>query len=184
MKKSTWVLLLAIVLVAIGIWDNSGTAEGDVVSSVQVSQEEAPRVGYMAPSFELVGLDGETYKVGGKRDKPLFLNFWASWCGPCRAEAPDLVRLYAKYKDDLDMYSVNVTSSGDSAQKASGFIDEFDMINPVPMDTKGDVFQAYNGIAFPTNFLIDKNGVIRQVYIGMRPVKDIEKEIEALIKER
>lgn len=185
MKKSTLLLSMIVLLAVYGLWNNRSSAESVTRVQTPVSTQEAPRVGFMAPSFELIGIDGETtYTVGGKRDKVLFLNFWASWCGPCRAEAPDLVQLYAKYKDDLDMYSVNVTSSGDSVTNAKAFIDEFNMINPVPLDKKGDVFEAYNGMAFPTNYLIDRNGVIREAYIGMRPAKDMEKMIEKLIREQ
>lgn len=184
MKKSNWMLILSVILIAVGIWSNQIHAEGDRSASAKVSDEEAPRVGYMAPSFNLTDINGQqSYQVGGKRDKVLFLNFWASWCGPCQEEAPDLVKLYAKYKNDLDMYSVNVTSSGDTKEKAQAFVDEYAMINPVLMDTKGDVFNSYNGIAFPTNYIIDKQGVVREVFIGMRSSKQLEQIIQELIQE-
>ncbi len=185
MKKSTGVLLLLVILVAVTVANNhnvSGEERGSAQEAI-VSTEEAPRVGYMAPAFALQSIDGKTsYEVGGKRDKLLFLNFWASWCGPCQAEAPDLVKLYGKYKDSLDMYSVNVTSN-DTIQKAQQFVDQYSLVNPILMDVKGDIFQKYNGMAFPTNLLIDRNGGVRHVFIGMRPVKDIEKAIVNLLNE-
>lgn len=184
MRKSSWVLLLSIILIGVGIWSNQSHAEGEGTGTVKISDEEAPRIGYMAPSFVLEDINGQqTYQVGGKREKVLFLNFWASWCGPCQEEAPDLVKLYAKYKSDLDMYSVNVTSSGDTLAKARSFVEEHAMINPVIMDTNGKVFESYNGIAFPTNFIIDKQGVVREVFIGMRSSKQLERLIQQLIQE-
>lgn len=184
MKKSSWVLVLSVLLAAIGIWSNQSNAAGDQSVIAKVSDKEEPRVGYMAPSFELTDIDGDqVYQVGGKRDKVLFINFWASWCGPCQEEAPDLVKLYAKYKNDLDMYSVNVTSSGDTKEKAQKFVDKYAMINPVLLDVKGDIFQSYNGIAFPTNYIIDKQGVVREIFIGMRSAKQLEQIIQELIQE-
>ncbi|WP_195571565.1 TlpA family protein disulfide reductase [Paenibacillus sp. 1001270B_150601_E10] len=185
MKKSTGVLLLLVVLVAITVVNNQRVSGEQLASSRDaiVSTEEAPREGFMAPSFTLQSIDGQTsYEVGGKRNKLLFLNFWASWCGPCQAEAPDLVMLYGKYKDQLDMYSVNVTSN-DTVDKAKQFVDQYSFVNPVLMDVKGDVFKKYNGMAFPTNLLIDRNGVVRHVFIGMRPIKDVEKAVNHLLKE-
>src|SRR4051794_16340982 len=83
--------------------------------------EEAPKASFLAPSFTLTGLDGSTYTVGGAREKPLFVNFWASWCGPCEEEAPDLVNLYNKYKGQFDLYAVNVTQ-GDKLENVKAFV--------------------------------------------------------------
>ncbi|MGG3491821.1 TlpA disulfide reductase family protein, partial [Brevibacillus choshinensis] len=63
-------------------------------SAAVVAEVQKPEVGYLAPHFTLTGLDNQVYKVEGKRTKPVILNFWASWCGPCRMEAPDLQKLH------------------------------------------------------------------------------------------
>ncbi|MCG7406054.1 TlpA family protein disulfide reductase [Paenibacillus sp. ACRRX] len=187
MRKSTGILILTVVLIVLGVVNNSGiTGNTDSASaqSAVVSTQESPRVGYMAPSFKLSSLEGnDNYEVGGKRSKPVFINFWASWCGPCKAEAPDLVKLYAKYKQQLDMYSVNVTTN-DSLADAKGFVDEFSLINPILTDSKGEVFKKYNGIAFPTNILIDRNGVVREIFVGMRPANEMEKAIKKVIEDQ
>ncbi|MBN3522792.1 TlpA family protein disulfide reductase [Paenibacillus apiarius] len=189
MKKSVLVLILGIGLICFGAWQNQMGKAKDTSGRKLASgtgavlpTETGPQVGKLAPSFSLTSTNGAAYQVGGKQNKPIFINFWASWCDPCQAEAPDLVKLYAKYKDRMEMLSVNVTSY-DSEDKAKAFVKEYSLVNPVLLDEKGDVFKLYNGIAFPTNVLVDKNGVIRELFIGLRPPKDLEQAIEKLIGE-
>ncbi|MCM3340377.1 TlpA family protein disulfide reductase [Paenibacillus sp. MER TA 81-3] len=189
MKKSVLVLILGIGLIGFGAWQNqmgkaadtSGREHGSGSSTV-LPTETGPQAGKLAPSFSLTSTNGTTFQVGGKQEKPIFINFWASWCDPCQAEAPDLVKLYAKYKDRMEMLSVNVTSY-DSETKAKAFVEKYGLVNPVLMDKKGEAFKLYNGIAFPTNVLVDKNGVIRELFVGLRPPKDLEEAIEKLIEE-
>src|SRR5690554_6292552 len=89
MKRNIGVLLIVVILVSIAVFQNLSNADQEVV----LPEEEAPKVNFLAPSFTLEGMDGKTYEVGGRRDKLLIINYWASWCGPCHAEAPDLVEL-------------------------------------------------------------------------------------------
>jgi cytochrome c biogenesis protein CcmG/thiol:disulfide interchange protein DsbE len=142
--------------------------------------EQKPVVGYQAPYFSLKGLDNQTYQLTGSREKPLVINFWASWCGPCRMEAPDLRKLYLKYQKQLDFYAVNVTSN-DDPDNAKAFVDAYKLPFPIPMDTKGEVAGQYRINAFPTTFLIDKQGVIRQKIVGMIEPSQFEQELKKLI---
>lgn len=95
--------------------------------------EELPRIGFKAPGFELLALDGKEYGLEGVKGKPVVINFWASWCGPCRLEAPDLVELYEKYGENIEIYAVNQTF-GDSEQAAKAFANEYGFKFPVLLD--------------------------------------------------
>jgi len=176
MKK----LLLA-VLVAVGvgyaIWDHPQE------SAAVVADVQKPEVGFLAPHFTLTGLDNQTYKVEGKRNKPVILNFWASWCGPCRMEAPDLQKIYEKYGGQVDLYGVNVTSN-DSPEAATAFVQSYKLTFPIPMDVAGTVSNRYLIQAFPTTYLIDTNGVVRKKIIGMIDASTLELEIRKLLTER
>lgn len=136
MKKSAGVLIVGVLFILFGVWQNlsqssvSSTDMRQGSAEVALPEETGPQVGKLAPSFTLETAEGTKYKVGGKQDKPIFLNFWASWCTPCQAEAPDLVKLHAKYKDKLDLLSVNVTNY-DTKEKAKEFVNEYGMVNPV-----------------------------------------------------
>lgn len=177
MKRNVLIVLAIVALACVAFVQNKSGLEAKALPT-----ETGPQKDMLAPSFSLKGLDGETYNVGGRNDKVLMLNFWASWCSPCQAEAPDLKYLYEKYKDQFDLYSVNVTKY-DKPDKAKAFVDEYGLTNPILMDENGDVYQTYRGIAFPTNFLIDKNGVVREVIVGIKPVKELERIVQKLIKE-
>jgi thiol-disulfide isomerase/thioredoxin len=139
-----------------------------------------PLAGHPAPSFTLEGTDGKSYSVGGPREKPLLLNFWASWCGPCRQEAPELEQLYSKYRDRLDIYAVNVTNSENPAQ-VRRFIADYSLTFPVLLDWTGEKSDLY-GIRFlPTNFLIDRSGRIVAMLPPL-PKEALEQKLQALIR--
>lgn len=149
--------LVIIILAGLAIYNN--------VQS-KGSADQMPKVGFTAPEFELTGLDQAIYKVEGNREKPLLLNFWASWCGPCKQEAPDLVRLYEKYKDQIDFYAVNITAN-DKPDQAAAFVKEYGLPFPILMDETGEVSTRYEIVSIPTTYFIDKQGIVRQKVIGL-----------------
>ncbi|NWL89424.1 MULTISPECIES: TlpA family protein disulfide reductase [unclassified Paenibacillus] len=191
MRRHKWILAGLIILLAavlyvnlgqgsFGLW---GKGEKEAAASSQSLTEliaaGAPKPGTPAPSFTLEGLNGQTYTVGGERDKALLLNFWASWCDPCKEEAPDLVALAKKYGDSLDVYAVNVTLY-DQLDKVKKFVEDYDYTFPVLLDKKEEVYRKFNGMAFPTNVLIGKDGVIQEVIIGSLSAKDLEAKLKKL----
>jgi thiol-disulfide isomerase/thioredoxin len=160
--------------------DASPTATGQVqqqpVGEAQGAPEDEnkPKKGSNAPAFSLAMLDSDTvYQVGGKRDKALLLNFWASWCGPCDLEAPDLVALYNKYKDKMDLYAVNATNY-DKVRNAREFVQEKGFEFPVLMDEKGEAVNLYRVYALPTSFIIDRDGKIVERIEGIIPLEKWE----------
>ncbi|WP_055108684.1 TlpA family protein disulfide reductase [Paenibacillus ihumii] len=190
MRKNAPIIAVLIVLLGIALFQNYGTDLLSFVKGVGGKEkktlgaaiaESAPKPGSPSPSFALSGLDGRTYQVGGEREKPVLVNFWASWCDPCQEEAPDLVKLYEKYGDRLDIYGVNVTAY-DTVEKAEAFVKEYGIKFPILLDKKEEAYKKFNGMAFPTNVLIDKDGVIQDLIIGIVPPKDLEAKIKKLLK--
>jgi thiol-disulfide isomerase/thioredoxin len=173
--KNLAVLAIVIVLAGLAVYNDRGKSEKEAALPV----EAAPAVGYLAPGFELNSFEGASYKIGGQRDKPLFLNFWASWCGPCEEEAPTLAKMYEKYKDKLDLYAVNATGN-DDFDAAKAFAGRYKFTFPVLLDHKLDAIQMYRVQVIPTSYLIDKNGVIVDVVNLMEP-DELEKKIRKLI---
>ena len=125
-----------------------------------------PRVGSLAPDFTLATLDGGVVTLSKLRGRPVLINFWASWCTACRAEAPELQQLHTEYQEQgLVILGINVTPQ-DTLANAQAYIDEFKITFPIPMDEQGKVTQAYRVPGLPTSFFIDPKGIIRNVIMG------------------
>jgi len=144
--------------------------------------EEAPKIGYLAPSFELETLDGGTLGVKrGEREKPVIVNFWASWCDPCRLEAPFLSDLYVKYGDRIDIYGVNGTEYDDMAS-VQAFVKQYKYEFPTLLDSKSAVFKLYQVPGYPTSFFIDRDGVVRDIVIGLPGHEEFERRLKKLLE--
>jgi thiol-disulfide isomerase/thioredoxin len=132
-----------------------------------------------APDFKLTGLDGKPVTLASSKGKVTLLNFWATWCGPCRAEIPDLVELQNKYKDRLQILGLVVDDDDQDAIKK--FVAEFGINYPVAIAGNEIRFQ-YGGIAaLPTSFVLDAEGRIVQKHEGLRDPVLYETEIRALL---
>jgi thiol-disulfide isomerase/thioredoxin len=136
-----------------------------------------PKAGFEATAFKLPALDEQSYEVGGKQGKLTFVNFWASWCGPCELEAPDLQRLHEQYGEAIQLIGVNATKY-DKERAARDFVNEHEFTFPILMDRVGDVTKQYKVDTFPTTFLIDGEGVIRERINGVITYEEWERLIE------
>ncbi|WJH30211.1 MULTISPECIES: TlpA family protein disulfide reductase [Paenibacillus] len=181
MKRNIYILLGVVLLIGVALAQNADSGIAAVFKQEEpLPTETGPRAGLLAPGFSLKGMDGKTYSAGGAKEKAVFVSFWASWCEPCKEEAPALNTLAAKYKDEMDMYGVNVTPY-DKLKDAKAFVEEYKLTFPILLDEDGEAYAKYNGVAFPTNVLIDKNGVIQEVILGILPEKELERKIKKVI---
>ena len=132
-----------------------------------------------APAFQIPGLDGKPVSPADARGKVVLLNFWATWCGPCRAEIPDLVELQARYKDQLQI--IGLVVDDDDLDAIHKFIQQFRINYPVAI-ASDDVRVQYGGIAaLPTSFLLDPQGRVVQKHTGLRDPALYETEIRSLL---
>jgi cytochrome c biogenesis protein CcmG/thiol:disulfide interchange protein DsbE len=152
--------------------------------SFSVAQEQQPSIRFVrnpdpAPDFKLTGLDGKPITLAGSKGKVILLNFWATWCGPCRAEIPDLVELQNKYKDRLQILGLVVDDDDQDAIKE--FAEKFGINYPVAI-AGNDIRFQYGGIAaLPTSFVLDAEGRIVQKHEGLRDPLLYETEIRSLL---
>ncbi|WP_010529490.1 TlpA family protein disulfide reductase [Lentibacillus jeotgali] len=128
------------------------------------SNEVGLSVGQIAPDFELTTLEGETVRLSDYRGERVIVNFWATWCPPCRAEIPDFQKLYNE--KDVEILAVNLTATEEGEEGVRNFVNEFEMTFPVPMDANSDVATTYQVQAYPTSYMIDSNGRIQFFAMG------------------
>ncbi|MXX49554.1 MAG: TlpA family protein disulfide reductase [Chloroflexi bacterium] len=135
-----------------------------------------------APDFELRLFTGESIRLSDLRGQVVLLNFWASWCPPCRAEAPDLQALHEDFASSgLRVIGVNMLES--SPAKAKAFIDELGIGYANGEDIEQRIARLYRVEAPPESFLIDRRGQVRHVYIGSIRYAIINGKVESLLAE-
>lgn len=136
-----------------------------------------------ASDFTLKSRSGKNIKLSELRGQVVMINFWASWCGPCRQEMPLLEALYKKY-NALGFTLLGVNVEQDST-KANGYLRDISVSFPILYDTKNTVSKAYNISAMPSTVMVDRNGNLRYLHHGYKPgyEKEYQKQVKALIRE-
>lgn len=122
-----------------------------------------PALNHPAPEFTLQELDGSTLAMADLRGRPVVLNFWATWCFPCREEMPMLQTTWERYGDAVAIIGVD---AGEEAPVVQSFVDDLGVTFPIILDNQMATTTRYNVRGFPTTFFIDGNGIIRQIYPG------------------
>ena len=144
----------------------------------------APQKGFLAPEFNLSTLDGQSVKLSDLRGKIILVNFWATWCPPCRAEMPAIENVYNSYKDQgFVVLAVNSTIQ-DTFADVAPFAQQYGLSFPILLDRTGDISHLYMLRSLPTSFFIDKDGTIRDVVIG-GPMSEalLRSRVEQLLQE-
>ncbi|MGI9628733.1 MAG: peroxiredoxin family protein [Longimicrobiales bacterium] len=142
-----------------------------------------PEVGDQAPPFTAFAMDGAEMSSEDLAGSPYMLNVWATWCGPCRKEMPDLQRLHDAYSDQ-GFSVVGVSVDNRSAQGTiEMFLDELDIDFPIFHDPTARVQDTYFLLGLPGTFLIDRNGVITRKWMGpfLPLADDVRRDVEALL---
>ncbi|MCJ8319399.1 MAG: TlpA family protein disulfide reductase [Colwellia sp.] len=143
----------------------------------------ALKIGDMAPDFTLKSLEGTNLKLAEQQGQIILLNFWASWCGPCRQEMPILQKLHEKYQElGVAVWGVNVEQEN---QAGRDFLDDLNLSFPIFFDETNAISANYNVEAMPTTVLIDRDGKVRYVFRGFKKgyEKKYAKAIKQLIRE-
>jgi peroxiredoxin len=129
---------------------------------------DAPRLDGPAPDFVVHDLEGGPLSLEGLRGSVVFLNFWATWCGPCRDEAPSLERLHAELAS-LGFVLLGVSVDAEADREAIlEFRDEFELSFPILVDPEKEAYRAYGATGVPETFLIDADGRLVERFIGPR----------------
>ncbi|PFK14924.1 TlpA family protein disulfide reductase [Bacillus cereus] len=190
MWRKLTIIVVLLCLAGYAAYEQFGNKE----QAVKVKQEKSEaamkeiiarngiEIGKSAPDFELTKLDGTNVKLSNLKGKKVILNFWATWCGPCQQEMPDMEAFYKEHKENVEILAINYTPSekGGGEEKVSNFIKEKGITFPVLLDKNIDVTTAYKVITIPTSYFIDTKGVIQDKFIGPMTQKEMEKRVAKL----
>ncbi|WP_342512305.1 thiol-disulfide oxidoreductase ResA [Sporosarcina sp. FSL K6-1522] len=135
-------------------------------------------VGDKAPDFELVDLEGNKQRLSDYKGEGVFLNFWGTWCAPCKKEMPYMENQHKAFEEKgVRILAVNIQESD---LKVKAFRDQYGLTFPIAIDKDKSVLEAYNVIPLPTTFLIDKDGKIKQIITREMSEEEIISHMESI----
>ncbi len=189
-KKRFWLILIlagvVLLAVACGAGESaSNSADTSVLPVVNLrgvdNKGAGLEEGARAPDFARAYPDGSRATLADLRGQPVVVNFWATWCAPCRAEMPELVDAYEQYKDQgLVVIGVNEQEAED---KALEFMDEFGITFPVVLDSRGDLASLYTARGLPTTYFIDRDGNIAEQWQGILTADLLAERLAPLLEQ-
>lgn len=163
-------LIIALIsLLATGCSEKKEPVQNNEESNTNYEQSTSDAI--IAPDFELETIDGGKIRLSEMRDKYVILNFWATWCGYCVIEMPDLQKLQEAHKDDLLVLTVNV---GESKEDVVKFMEENNLDLTVVLDEKMNVANTYGIRSYPTTISVNKKGEAVRGYVGMLTYEQME----------
>ena len=167
MKKKTFVILILLTLLTVGLPSTINHKEVINKESITAAYQPGFIEGKDAPNFKLESLNGRMYKLSDFRGQTILLNFWASWCPPCKTEIPDLNEFFLEHKKEkIVVLSVNMTYAEKSIQNVKAFQNMYKIRFPVLLDQFNEMADLYGIKTIPTSFLIDATGKIQKRIIG------------------
>mgnify|MGYP001210657066 CR=1 FL=1 len=170
MKKNIFAVIVLLGLVGYGTYEymsgNTATTETQEETVIDENVTIGIGKGQRAPDFQLEDANGNAYKLSDFRGKKVFVNFWATWCPPCRAEMPHMQQVYDDHEGDVVVLGVNLTPTETDPEAIEPFIEDFELTFPIVLDHEGDVMTTYQVIAYPTTFAVDSQGIIREIFRG------------------
>lgn len=175
-----FVLIFVVLIVGAYVLYDKLSAKMDLgVENITTQQTEKTK----APDFTVYDENGAGHKLSDYKGKPVVLNFWASWCGPCKSEMPDFNEAYKTYGEEINFLMVNLTDGyAETKESASAFVEESGFAFPVYYDTSSEAAYAYNTSSIPVTYFIDSEGNLVTHNIGYLSAEALENRIEMLLE--
>ncbi|WP_067725298.1 peroxiredoxin family protein [Oceanobacillus damuensis] len=164
MKK----LLVIVMITGIFLWG------AEAISA----DNEGTEIGNKAPDFELMSMTGETVKLSDYTGQRVMLNFWTTWCPPCREEMPDMQRFYED--KEAVILAINLTDMEKNRTQVTEFAGEYGLTFPILMDEAGEVSTLYRISPIPTTYMVDSKGIIRHKAYGAMDYERMVSEYEKM----
>jgi peroxiredoxin len=160
-------------------WDRSaGQVDTSTPLGLIGGDASAPRPGETAPDFALLREDGSTLRLSDLRGRPVFLNFWATWCTFCIEEMPDMQRIADEFDGQIVVLGLN---TGDSIPDGAAYAERLDVHYELVYDTDLQVTEGYRVRAMPTSYFIDSSGQIAEAHFGFMTYDDMREKVDSLL---
>lgn len=148
-----------------------------------VNGAKQAKVGQLAPNFTLQSLDGTDISLSDYIGRPVLINFWATWCAPCRREMPELVKAYNEHENEGFVILAVDLAHQDDIDAVQAFVEEFEMTFPVLLDETGEVSdELYNLIGLPMSVFINREGRIVHIYVGLMLPDQIDEFVNEILE--
>jgi cytochrome c biogenesis protein CcmG, thiol:disulfide interchange protein DsbE len=162
--------------------DTHGYGGSQTATATPAATATGTEVGALMPEYSAMFLDGSKFELEGRRGKVVLLNLWATWCGPCRFEIPELQAIHDRYKEkNFEVVGVSVDESG--IESVRDFVKEHEMTYPVVLDAEGKLVNVFQTSILPTSVVIDRSGKIVWKKLGaiMPEDEELKKAIEGAL---
>jgi len=156
------ILSITIIAHATGKAEQETHGEAIIIAGAEVTQQ--------APDFTLSTIDGKEVKLSNLRGRKVMINFWATWCPPCKAEMPAMQQLYNQANGLMEILGINIDPKND----VEGFVRENQLTFPILLDKTGRVNEDYSILSIPTTLLINEEGMIEKKHIGAMTLEQME----------
>lgn len=164
--------------------NESSTDENDTVANAENNQDETNEASKKAPDIKVFDKEGNEVLLSSYFGKPIVLNFWASWCGPCKQEMPDFNEAYNKYGDQVEFLMINLTDgSRETVESASAFIEEQGYTFPILFDSEYNASITYAITSIPTTYFIDSEGYLAAHAMGAIDSSLLQQGIDMIFSE-
>ena len=169
LRRNFVVAVTVLLLAAYSVYDHVADQPQDHVPGGQTGDPEVGiKPGQLAPDFALKDLEGKVVHLSEHAGKKVVLNFWASWCPPCRAEMPHLQAYHERYGEEgISLIGVNLSTLESGVSPVQAFVQDKGLTFPVLLDETGEVKAKYHVKAYPTTYVLDENGIVRAVHRGV-----------------
>jgi peroxiredoxin len=171
-KKGVTVLLL-LLFFTVALGQAMGSGEQETSLGVEKATIASAEVAGQAPDFTLTSIEGQEVKLSDFKGRKVMLNFWATWCPPCKAEMPAMQQLFNQANGYMEILAINIDPQNDVA----GFVHEHELTFPILLDETGKVNENYSIISIPTTILINEKGMIEKKQIGAMTLEQMEEFI-------
>ncbi len=176
MRSRQRTIILLLLLIGTGLSLYQFVLSDDLIGA----PSRLPLKGHLAPEFKLVNTEGESVTLKELQGKPVLLNFWASWCEPCRIEMPDLVEAEKRFGEQVQFVGINLTKQ-DTREGAERFLQQYQVAYLNLFDEKGKAAKQYQITGIPTSFVLDETGQITYRKQGPMTMKEIEQVLSEVI---